>query len=95
MIRLNPSGTNLSVMLTSSDPVNPGASSWATPVLGLVYLAFVIVALALLVASKRISPPVKVVLAVTVLALPFAGAVASITYSLVRQRSTRKQYVDS
>lgn len=79
-------------MLSPTDPVNPDVSSWATPVFGIVYLALVIVALALLVASRRISSPIKAVIAVAILALPFVGAVAWIAYWLVRRRNTVKQH---
>jgi hypothetical protein len=88
-------GMDLSVVLGPADPVNPDVSSWATPVFGIVYLALVIVALASLVASRWISTPVKAVVAVAVLALPFVGAVAWIAYSLVRRRGAGKQHKNS
>lgn len=83
------------MVLSSADPVNPDVSSWATPVFGIVYVTLIIVALASLVASKRISPPIKAVIAVAILALPFVGAVTWIAYWLVRQRGTGKQYENS
>jgi hypothetical protein len=83
------------VVLSSANPVIPDVNSWATPVFGIVYLALVIVALASLVASKWISTPVKAVIAVAILALPFVGAVVWIAYSLARQRGTGKQYENS
>jgi hypothetical protein len=82
-------------MLSPADPVNPDVSSWATPVFGIVYVALVIIALVSLVASKRISPPIKAVIAVAILALPFVGAVTWIAHWPVGQRGTGKQFEDS
>ncbi|MGO4583242.1 hypothetical protein AB4Z38_05030 [Arthrobacter sp. 2RAF6] len=74
-------------MFSPADPINPVVSdTLATPVLGIVYFVLVVVALASLIASKWIPAPVKVTIAVAILALPFAGSVAWIIYSQARQR---------
>jgi hypothetical protein len=77
-------------VLSPTDPVNPDISSWATPVLGIVYFVLVVVALASLIASKWIPAPVKVAIAVAIFVVPFAGSVAWIIYSQVRQRGLRR-----
>ncbi|MDQ0029688.1 hypothetical protein [Arthrobacter bambusae] len=87
--------TDLSVALSPANPVIPDANSWATPLFGIVYLVLVVIALASLTASKWISTPVKVVVAVAILALPLVGAIAWVAYSLVRQRLTRNKYENS
>lgn len=76
-------------MLSPTDPVNPAVGSWATPVFAVVYLVLVIVALVSLMASKWIPAPVKVAITVGILVLPFAGSIAWIICSQVRQRGPK------
>lgn len=84
---------NLSVVLSPTDPVNPIVSdAWATPAFGIVHFVLVVVALASLMASKWIPTLVKVVIAVAILMLPWAGSIAWIIYSQVQQRGLRKPH---
>jgi hypothetical protein len=85
----------LSMMLNSTDPVNPEVNSWATPVFGIVYVVLVVVALAALIASKGIPAPVKVAVGVAIFVLPFVGSVAWIIYSQVRHRGLGRTHKGS
>lgn len=77
---------NFSAVLSPSDPINPDVTSWATPVIGVVYLVLVVGAFGSLMASKWFPGPVKLAIAVTILLLPFVGSVFWIIYSQVRHR---------
>ncbi|MGO4860164.1 hypothetical protein [Arthrobacter sp. 2MCAF14] len=85
ILSLAAAGANLA---TWFDPVNPAVNSWAGPVFAVFYLVLVIVALASLIASKWLPAPVKVAITVAILVLPFAGSIAWIIYSQMRQRGS-------
>lgn len=86
---------NFSVALSSANPVIAESNTWATPIFGVVYLVLVIVALTSLLRTNVLSAPVKALIAVAILGVPFLGAVAWIVYFLIRVRGRAEQHENS
>ena len=79
------------ILLTTLGPEgNPeltGANSWLMPIFAIAWFATIVFALVLLIRAKDISVPLKALITLVILAMPFAGSLAWIAYAtLTRKR---------